>query len=89
MKFGLHRSRYALEDKIHKKKVQDIGGQIVLDAERCILCSRCVRFLTEVTGTQELHFFNRGTAPRSRSSRGSRSITTTRATSPTSARWAR
>lgn len=60
MKFGLHRSRYALEDKIHKKKVQDIGGQIMLDAERCILCSRCVRFLTEVTGTQELHFFNRG-----------------------------
>ncbi len=60
MKFGLHQSRYALEDKLHKKKVQDIGGQIVLDAERCILCSRCVRFLTEVTKTQELHFFNRG-----------------------------
>ena len=60
MKFGLHKSRYALEEKVHKKKVQDIGGQIVLDAERCILCSRCVRFLTEVTGTQELDFFNRG-----------------------------
>ncbi len=60
MKYGLHRSRFALEDKVHKKKVQDIGGQIVLDAERCILCSRCVRFLDEVTGTQELHFFNRG-----------------------------
>jgi NADH-quinone oxidoreductase subunit G len=60
MKYGLHKSRFALEDKVHKKKVQDIGGQIVLDAERCILCSRCVRFLDEVTGTQELHFFNRG-----------------------------
>jgi NADH-quinone oxidoreductase subunit G len=60
MKFGLHRSRYALEDKVHKKKVQDIGGQIVLDAERCILCSRCVRFLDEVTGTRELNFFDRG-----------------------------
>jgi NADH-quinone oxidoreductase subunit G len=60
MKYGLHKSRYALEDKVHKKKVQDIGGQIVLDAERCILCSRCVRFLDEVTGTQELHFFNLG-----------------------------
>ncbi len=60
MKFGLHHSRYALEDKIHKKKVQDIGGQIVLDAERCILCSRCVRFLREVTQTQELDFFHRG-----------------------------
>jgi NADH-quinone oxidoreductase subunit G len=60
MKFGLHQSRYALEDKVHKKKVQDIGGQIVLDAERCILCSRCVRFLREVTGTCEMEFFNRG-----------------------------
>ncbi|NJD63353.1 MAG: 2Fe-2S iron-sulfur cluster binding domain-containing protein [Deltaproteobacteria bacterium] len=60
MKFGLHKSRYALEDKVHKKKVQDIGGQIVLDAERCILCSRCVRFLREVTGTCEMEFFNRG-----------------------------
>ncbi|MGE5246747.1 MAG: 2Fe-2S iron-sulfur cluster-binding protein [Verrucomicrobiota bacterium] len=60
MKYGLHKSRYALQDKIHKKKVQDIGGQIVLDAERCILCSRCVRFLEEVTGTRELRFFQRG-----------------------------
>jgi NADH-quinone oxidoreductase subunit G len=60
MKYGLHKSRFALEEKVHKKKVQDIGGQIVLDAERCILCSRCVRFLEEVTGTQELHFFDRG-----------------------------
>ncbi len=60
MKFGLHKSRYPLEDKIHKKKVQDIGGQIVLDAERCILCSRCVRFLQEVTKTCEMEFFDRG-----------------------------
>jgi len=60
MKFGLHKSRYALEEKVHKKKVLDIGGQIVLDAERCILCSRCVRFLREVTGTCEMEFFSRG-----------------------------
>ncbi|HEU5361652.1 MAG TPA: molybdopterin-dependent oxidoreductase [Candidatus Deferrimicrobiaceae bacterium] len=60
MKYGLHKSRHALEDKVHKRKVQDIGGQIVLDAERCILCSRCVRFLDEVTGTGELAFFQRG-----------------------------
>ena len=60
MEYGLHKSRYPLEDKVHKKKVQDIGGQIVLDAERCILCSRCVRFLQEVTRTGELEFFHRG-----------------------------
>jgi NADH-quinone oxidoreductase subunit G len=59
MKYGLHKSRYALEDKVHKKKVQDIGGQIVLDAERCILCSRCIRFLQEVTHSSELEFFQR------------------------------
>jgi len=60
MVYGLHKSRYDLADKIRKKKVQDIGGGIVLDAERCILCSRCVRFLDEVTGTRELQFFRRG-----------------------------
>jgi NADH-quinone oxidoreductase subunit G len=32
----------------------------MLDAERCILCSRCVRFCDEVTGTGELGIFNRG-----------------------------
>src|SRR3972149_3211740 len=60
MKYGLHKSRYPVEDKVHQKKVQDIGGQIILDAERCILCSRCIRFLQEVTGTGELEFFQRG-----------------------------
>jgi NADH-quinone oxidoreductase subunit G len=60
MKHGLHRSRYRLEDKVRRKKAQDIGGLIVLDAERCILCSRCVRFLREVTGTGELEIVSRG-----------------------------
>jgi NADH-quinone oxidoreductase subunit G len=31
----------------------------MLDQERCILCTRCVRFLDEVTGTGELGIFNR------------------------------
>ncbi|MBI5575886.1 MAG: (2Fe-2S)-binding protein [Deltaproteobacteria bacterium] len=60
MKYGLHKSRYDLEDKVRKKKVQDIGGMIVLDAERCILCSRCIRFLREVSKTCEMEFFQRG-----------------------------
>src|SRR3972149_3525929 len=59
MKYGLHKSRYAVEDKVHKKKVQDIGGQIILDAERCILCSRGIRFLPEVTGTGGLRVLPR------------------------------
>ncbi len=32
----------------------------MLDAERCILCSRCVRFCDEITGTGELGIFHRG-----------------------------
>src|SRR5450432_2192450 len=29
--------------KVHKEKVVDIGPRIVLDEERCILCTRCIR----------------------------------------------
>lgn len=56
--YGLYQSRMDYE-KVHKPKVQDIGT-IMLDSERCILCSRCVRFTAEVTKTNELGIFNRG-----------------------------
>jgi len=46
--------------KIRKPKVKDIGREIVLDAERCILCSRCVRFCEEIPKTAELGMVNRG-----------------------------
>ncbi|MBU1625880.1 molybdopterin-dependent oxidoreductase [bacterium] len=59
MKIGLYQSRF-IEPKKHKPKVQDYGRYIVYDAERCILCTRCVRFLKEVTGTCELDLFERG-----------------------------
>jgi NADH-quinone oxidoreductase subunit G len=48
-----------IENKYKKHKGTVIGPTIVLDAERCILCSRCVRFCDEVTGTNELGLFNR------------------------------
>jgi len=57
--FGLYESRMDFDAKVHKPKVQDIGT-IVLDSERCILCSRCVRFTAEVTKTHEFGIFNRG-----------------------------
>jgi NADH-quinone oxidoreductase subunit G len=56
---GLYKSRMDYDEKVHKPKVQDIGT-IVLDSERCILCTRCVRFTAEVTKTFELGIFNRG-----------------------------
>jgi len=59
MRYGLHDSRVELEDKVRKRKLVDLGP-ILLDAERCILCSRCLRFEREVTGTNCLEFVNRG-----------------------------
>lgn len=56
--YGLYSSRMDYE-KVHKPKVVDIGT-IILDSERCILCTRCVRFTAEVTKTNELGIFNRG-----------------------------
>ncbi len=46
--------------KIRKPKHKDIGREIVLDAERCILCSRCIRFCEEIPGTGELGMTFRG-----------------------------
>ena len=46
--------------KLHKRKVVDVGPRVKLDAERCVLCSRCVRFCDTVTGTGELAIVNRG-----------------------------
>ena len=49
-----------LEDKVKKPKRQDIGKHIILDDERCILCSRCVRFMQEVAHDDVLGFVDRG-----------------------------
>ncbi|MBI4245588.1 MAG: (2Fe-2S)-binding protein [Candidatus Rokubacteria bacterium] len=59
MKHGLYEPRM-MDDKVHKPKAVPLGPHVMLDAERCILCSRCVRFCDEVTGTGELGIFNRG-----------------------------
>ena len=59
MQFGKYSPNMA-ESKVKKRKVIDLGSKIVLDSERCILCSRCVRFTDEVSKTHELGIFNRG-----------------------------
>ena len=46
--------------KVHKDKVVDLGPHIVLDQERCILCSRCIRTCDEVAGEHQLEFAQRG-----------------------------
>jgi NADH-quinone oxidoreductase subunit G len=46
--------------KVHKAKVVDLGPHIVLDQERCILCSRCIRTCDVVAGEHQLEFAHRG-----------------------------
>lgn len=38
----------------------NLGNNISLFTDRCIMCSRCVRFTREISGTAELHVVNRG-----------------------------
>lgn len=60
MGYDAQPSRVPLDAKLHKPKRTSFSDQIVYDAERCILCTRCVRFCNEVTKTGELGMFNRG-----------------------------
>ena len=60
MEYGLYDPKFD-EQKVKKsKKATPIGPNVMLDMERCILCSRCVRFTDEVSKTGELGIFNRG-----------------------------
>ena len=57
--YGLNEPRF-FETKEKRGKRVDIGKNLVHDQERCILCRRCVRFLRDITQTQELGVFERG-----------------------------
>jgi NADH-quinone oxidoreductase subunit G len=56
--YGRGVSRFE-EDKVKQPK-KDVGPHVLLYSDRCILCSRCVRFTREVTGTAELLIQGRG-----------------------------
>jgi len=57
--YGQSASRF-VEAKVHKPKAVDLGPRIMLDAERCILCTRCIRFTRDVAGDDALGIINRG-----------------------------
>ncbi len=57
---GRGESRFQ-ETKVKKPKNVDIGKNIRLDDERCIMCSRCIRFMDEVAEEPVLGFAQRGT----------------------------
>jgi NADH-quinone oxidoreductase subunit G len=48
------------DEPVHKPKAQRFGPTIVYDAERCIMCTRCVRFCDEVVGDHVLDMRERG-----------------------------
>ncbi len=56
---GVGESRFN-EEKIHKDKRVPLGPYVMFDAERCISCSRCIRFCDEIAKDHELTFVDRG-----------------------------
>ena len=59
VEYGNGSSRF-LEHKVKKPKNVELGPRVTLDAERCILCSRCIRFMKEVAHDDVLGFVDRG-----------------------------
>ncbi len=57
-RYGHAQSRFE-EAKVKQPK-KDVGPNVYLYSDRCIMCSRCVRFTREVSGTGELAIFGRG-----------------------------
>ena len=57
--YGQAESRF-VEPKVHKPKAVDLGPRIMLDAERCILCTRCIRFTRDIAADDALGIINRG-----------------------------
>lgn len=57
-KYGRSESRF--EEEKYKKPKKDIGLNVLLYNDRCIMCTRCVRFTREIAGTSELFVDGRG-----------------------------
>jgi NADH-quinone oxidoreductase subunit G len=59
VQYGTAESRF-LENKVKKPKNVVLGPRVTLDDERCILCSRCIRFCQEIAKDDVLGFVDRG-----------------------------
>jgi NADH-quinone oxidoreductase subunit G len=59
VEYGNAGSRF-LENKVKKPKNVELGPRVTLDDERCILCSRCIRFCNEIVHDDVLGFVDRG-----------------------------
>ncbi|MBP9095331.1 MAG: (2Fe-2S)-binding protein [Ignavibacteria bacterium] len=58
-KYSVGTSRYD-EEKNHKEKRVSLGPNVMFDAERCISCSRCIRYCDEIVKNPQLTFVQRG-----------------------------
>ena len=58
-KYGPEGSRFEVK-KVHKPKHVQLGPRVTLDAERCINCTRCVRFTDEISNSKQLTIVQRG-----------------------------
>jgi len=58
-KYSVGESRF-IEEKTHKEKRVELGPNVMFDGDRCISCSRCIRFCDEIAGKKELTFIKRG-----------------------------
>jgi NADH-quinone oxidoreductase subunit G len=58
-KYGPEGSRFE-HKKVHKPKRIQLGPRVILDAERCINCTRCVRFTDEISKSHQLTIVQRG-----------------------------
>ena len=57
--YGRGYSRFVEEKNVKPKRTR-LGPRVTLDDERCILCSRCIRFCKEVAKDDVLGFVDRG-----------------------------
>jgi NADH-quinone oxidoreductase subunit G len=58
-KYSIGESRFD-EVKNYKDKRVELGPNVMFDQERCISCSRCIRYCEEIVGDPQLTFVNRG-----------------------------
>jgi NADH-quinone oxidoreductase subunit G len=58
-KYGLFEGQFK-EPKERREKKYRLSRNLLLDRERCILCTRCVRFLSEITRTGDAGIVRRG-----------------------------
>ena len=60
MDYGLHNAKVSINEKVKQTKKIDLGANVMLDQERCVLCARCTRFTDKITHTHELGIIGRG-----------------------------